>query len=138
MASTERPKNIPPQHQGGLPGHEEDMDPRTQSFMGAYRPAGKLRGKVAIVTGGDSGIGRAVSIAFAKEGADLAILYLNEYEDAETTKQAVEAEGRRCMLFAGDIANRDFVNRWFRWRLWRQHRMGFSPEMDGCFLPPRN
>ena len=72
------------------------------------RTAGKLANKTAIITGGDSGIGRSVAIYFAKEGADVAIVYLNETADAEETKQLVEAEGRKCLLFSGDIGSEDF------------------------------
>ncbi|MCW0233819.1 MAG: SDR family oxidoreductase [Ferrovibrio sp.] len=106
-----RPKDLPPQHQDSQPGSEGAMTPEPQSFMRRYKPAGKLVGRVAVVSGGDSGIGRAVAIGFAKEGADIAILYLDEHEDAKTTKIAVESEGRRCLLFCGDIADRDFINR---------------------------
>jgi NAD(P)-dependent dehydrogenase (short-subunit alcohol dehydrogenase family) len=106
MASTE---NInPPQHQDVQPGMERDMEPRPRSFMEDYRAADKLKGCVAIVTGGDSGIGRAVSIGFAKEGADVAILYLNEHDDAEETKRHVEAAGQRAILIAGDIGDPQF------------------------------
>lgn len=73
-----------------------------------YRPAGKLQGKVAIISGGDSGIGRAVSIAYAKEGADVAVIYLNEEVDAQETKAQIEAEGRKCLLLGGDIGEPSF------------------------------
>ncbi len=86
------------------------MHPRPQSFMEGYLAAGKLEGRAAIVTGGDSGIGRAVSIGFAKEGADVAILYLNEHKDAEETKRHVEAAGRRALLIAGDVGDAGFCN----------------------------
>ena len=70
-----------------------------------YKGSEKLRDKVALITGGDSGIGRAVAVLFAREGADVAIVYLDEHEDAEDTKRAVEKEGRRCILIAGDVAD---------------------------------
>jgi NAD(P)-dependent dehydrogenase (short-subunit alcohol dehydrogenase family) len=73
-----------------------------------YKGSGKLQGQVAIVTGGDSGIGRAVAVLFAREGADVAILYLNEHEDAEETKRYVEAEGTRCVTIAGDVKDMEF------------------------------
>ncbi|MBI2474416.1 MAG: SDR family oxidoreductase [Candidatus Taylorbacteria bacterium] len=73
-----------------------------------YRPAGKLTGKVAIITGGDSGIGEAVAITFAKEGADIIVVYLNENEDAENIQKTVESFGRRCYLFSGDVGNEQF------------------------------
>lgn len=106
------PKDLPPQHQQRQPGNEGAMTPEPQSFMRHYTAAGnKLADRVAVVSGGDSGIGRAVSIGFAKEGADVAILYLDEHEDAKATKAAVEAEGRRCLLFCGDIADRAFIDK---------------------------
>ncbi len=89
------------------PGRESGMRPRPQSFAREYRPSGQLTGKVALITGGDSGIGRAVTIAFAKEGAEVAIAYLNEHEDARQTQAAVEQAGRRCVAIAGDLAQAD-------------------------------
>jgi NAD(P)-dependent dehydrogenase (short-subunit alcohol dehydrogenase family) len=79
--------------------------------MEDWRPAGKLAGKVALVTGGDSGIGRAVAIGFAKEGADVALLYLDETEDARDTQRRIEDEGRRCLAIAGDIGDAEFCRR---------------------------
>jgi NAD(P)-dependent dehydrogenase (short-subunit alcohol dehydrogenase family) len=96
------------QHQDHQPGSESLMKPRPLSFMESYRAAGKLAGKVAIITGGDSGIGRAVSIGFAKEGADVMIVYLEEDDDADETAERVVAEGRRCVRLRGDISDRDF------------------------------
>src|SRR5918998_3787735 len=93
----------PPQHQEQRPGIESEMTPQPQSFLEGYRGSDKLRDKVALITGGDSGIGRAVAIAFAKEGADVVISYLNEDEDANKTKEAIEQQGRRCIAIAGDI-----------------------------------
>lgn len=84
------------------------MTPAPQSEAAEYRAADKLRGKVAIVTGGDSGIGRATAVAFAKEGADVTIVYLNEHEDANETKRLIEQEGVRCLAIAGDIGDEDF------------------------------
>lgn len=84
------------------------MDPQPESEKPGYRGSGKLRGKVALITGGDSGIGRAVSILFAREGADVAVVYLDEHTDAEDTKGLVEAEGHRCLLLAGDVGDRAF------------------------------
>ncbi len=86
------------------PGSTEQLKPRPDHGEESYRGHGRLAGKRAIITGGDSGIGRAVAIAYAREGADLLIAYLSEHEDAEATKQLVEAEGRRCILMPGDIA----------------------------------
>lgn len=96
----------PPQSQDHQPGIESEMQPRPHSER--YRGSGKLQDAVALITGGDSGIGRAVAIAFAREGADVAIVYLNEHEDARETQSKIEAEGRRCLLVAGDIGSEDF------------------------------
>jgi NAD(P)-dependent dehydrogenase (short-subunit alcohol dehydrogenase family) len=101
-------KTFPPQHQNRQPGIETEMNPRPISVDSNYKGSGKLANKTAIITGGDSGIGRSVAIYFAKEGANIAISYLDEHEDAEQTKQMVEAEGRECLLFAGDIGSEDF------------------------------
>jgi len=86
------------------------MHPRPRSEMRGYKAAGKLAGKSALVSGGDSGIGRAVAIGFAKEGADVAITYLNEHDDAQETVRLIEAEGRRALAMAGDIGDADFCN----------------------------
>jgi NAD(P)-dependent dehydrogenase (short-subunit alcohol dehydrogenase family) len=96
--------NQPPQHQSRQPGIESKMKPYPKSDDPQYRGAGKLLDKVALITGGDSGIGRAVAIAFAKEGADSAIVYLNEHEDAQETKRLVEETGRHCLLISCDIS----------------------------------
>lgn len=101
-------EGFPPQHQDRQPGHEAQMQPAPESFMTRYRGSGKLAGQAALITGGDSGIGRAVAIAFAKEGADVAIVYLEEDEDARATAEAVEAAGRRCLRLRGDIAEPAF------------------------------
>src|SRR5436853_6000505 len=94
-------KEFPPQQQE-RPGVESDMTPEPQDEMRSYRGTGKLDGRVALVTGGDSGIGRAVCVAFAKEGADVAIAYLSEDEDARHTASLVEAEGRRAITLRYD------------------------------------
>ncbi|EKN70297.1 short-chain dehydrogenase/reductase SDR [Neobacillus bataviensis LMG 21833] len=101
-------QTFPPQHQNHQPGIESEMNPLPISVDPNYKAGGKLSGKTAIITGGDSGIGRSVAIYFAKEGADIAIAYLEEHQDAEETKQIIEAEGRNCLLFAGDIGNEEF------------------------------
>jgi NAD(P)-dependent dehydrogenase (short-subunit alcohol dehydrogenase family) len=98
----------PPQEQQRRPGIESAMTPRPEDQRPEYRGCGKLEGKVAIITGGDSGIGRAVAIAYAKEGADVAIVYLNEHKDAEETMSQVKREGRRCLPIAGDVGDEQF------------------------------
>jgi NAD(P)-dependent dehydrogenase (short-subunit alcohol dehydrogenase family) len=98
----------PPQTQDRQPGLEGEMRPQPQDRMENWRASGKLAGKTALVTGGDSGIGRAVAIGFAKEGADVAILYKDEHADAEETKRHIEAAGRRCFAMAGDIGDPAF------------------------------
>lgn len=110
MSNSQKQQKIafPPQHQNQQPGIESEMNPRPVSITPDYKSAGKLSGKTAIITGGDSGIGKSVAIYFAKEGADVAIVYLEEHEDAQETMQLIEAEGRKCLLFAGDIGNEDF------------------------------
>lgn len=101
-------KQPPPQHQDQQPGRESEMTPQPESEGRPRRGSGKLDGKAAIITGGDSGIGRAVAIAFAREGADVAVLYLNEHEDAAETRKRVEAEGHRCLTIAGDVGDEGF------------------------------
>jgi NAD(P)-dependent dehydrogenase (short-subunit alcohol dehydrogenase family) len=96
---------FPPQHQDQRPGIEHVMEPRPEFERPAYKPANKLEDKVALITGGDSGIGRSVAVHYAKEGADVAIVYLNEHADAQETKRQVEQEGRRCILIAGDTGD---------------------------------
>src|SRR5688572_13025605 len=98
----------PPQHQKRQPGLEYKMRPRPKFGASDYIGCGKLRDRVALITGGDSGIGRAVAVLFAKEGADVAILYFNEHKDARQTKRLVENQGRRCLLIAGDIGREKF------------------------------
>ena len=94
---------IPPQHQDRQPGLEAQMRPKPRYVHPEHRPSEMLRGRVLLITGGDSGIGRAVAVAAAMEGADVAFSYLNESQDAEETVRAIESCGRRCMTFAGDI-----------------------------------
>ena len=100
---TDRPDKIPPQSQSHQPGIEEEMHPQPQDEGKGYKPAGKLAGKVAIVTGGDSGIGRAIGVLFAMEGADVAFTYLVEHEDANRTRQLIEAQGRKCLAMDHDV-----------------------------------
>ncbi|MCA1601504.1 MAG: glucose 1-dehydrogenase [Acidobacteria bacterium] len=98
----------PPQHQKRQPGREYKMRPEPKSGASDYVGCGKLRDKIALITGADSGIGRAVAVLYAKEGADVAIVYLNEHKDARETKRLVESQGRKCLLIAGDIGREKF------------------------------
>jgi NAD(P)-dependent dehydrogenase (short-subunit alcohol dehydrogenase family) len=104
------PDQIPPQSQDRTPALESEMSPQPEYDNPDYQGSGKLNDKVALITGGDSGIGRSVAVFYAKEGADVAIVYFDEHEDAEETKRAVEAYGRRCLLLPGDIRNASFCH----------------------------
>jgi NAD(P)-dependent dehydrogenase (short-subunit alcohol dehydrogenase family) len=101
--SPRKRRGQPKQRQDRRPGLESAMTPKPVAEDARLKGSGKLKGKVALITGGDSGIGRAVAIAFAKEGADVAIAYLNEHDDAKQTEQLVRKHGRRCLLIPGDI-----------------------------------
>ena len=105
---TKQQTTLPPQHQTRQPGLQTEMNPQPVTIKDTYKGSGKLKNKTAIISGGDSGIGRAVAVHFAKEGADVAIIYLNEHEDAEKTKRLVQQEGRRCLAMAGDIGDEAF------------------------------
>lgn len=106
MAMSHEPKIPPTSEEPALPGHESELEPKPE-WQPRYPGSGRLKGKVAIVTGGDSGIGRAVAVLFAREGADVAIAYLCEHDDAEATRDMVEAEGRKALLIAGDLGSQD-------------------------------
>ena len=101
----------PRQKQPRQPGLEREMKPRPEAWVKSAAPEPKLAGRVAVISGGDSGIGRAVAFAFASEGADVAILYLNEHRDAKETARAVEGFGRRAVALAGDIGDERFCKR---------------------------
>jgi NAD(P)-dependent dehydrogenase (short-subunit alcohol dehydrogenase family) len=101
------PDQFPPQHLT-KPGVEAELEARPMFEAPGYKGSEKLEDMVAIITGGDSGIGRAVAVLYAREGADVAIVYLNEHQDAEETKRAVEKEGRRCILISGDVSDSEF------------------------------
>ncbi len=103
-----QPQNpLPKQHQR-KPGLESELTPRPRFLAPDYRGSGKLEGMIALVTGGDSGIGRAVAVLFAREGADITIVYLDEHSDAKDTKRHIEKEGRRCLAIAGDVKDPAF------------------------------
>jgi NAD(P)-dependent dehydrogenase (short-subunit alcohol dehydrogenase family) len=109
-APVEEPKKFAKQKQSP-PGLESELEPRPRYEAPRYKAAGKLDGQAALITGGDSGIGRAVAVLYAREGADVAIVYLpEEQQDAEETRKAVEAEGRRCELYAGDLTDPKFCD----------------------------
>src|SRR3954453_611283 len=97
-------------HEDRLPAHESELDPKPD-WQPRYAGSNRLKGKVALITGADSGIGRAVAALFAREGADVAILYLCEDDDAEFTRQIVEKEGRKAITIAGDIGDKAFCER---------------------------
>src|SRR5437868_7915056 len=101
-------KRQPPQHQGRQPGREYKMKPRPKAEDGKHRGSGKLQNKVALITGGDSGIGRAVAIAFAKEGANISVVYLEEHKDAKETQRLVQEHDRKCLLIPGDVGDAKF------------------------------
>ena len=109
--SVQKQRRASVRRQTRRPGIEHTMTPRPVAEDPGYRASGKLRNKVALITGGDSGIGRAVAIAFAKEGADVAIVYKNEHVDAKETQRQVEEEGRKCVIISGDVGDARFCKR---------------------------
>jgi NAD(P)-dependent dehydrogenase (short-subunit alcohol dehydrogenase family) len=106
-----KPQSLPAQEQKEQPGKEHEMTPQPEYIRKSYKGSDKLKGKVALITGGDSGIGRAVAIHFAREGADVAIVYLNEDKDAKDTQKLVEQEGRKCITIAGDVGDEAFCKK---------------------------
>ncbi|HEU4654335.1 MAG TPA: SDR family oxidoreductase [Steroidobacteraceae bacterium] len=103
-------KPQPAQKQASQPGHQKKMTPEPISIRDDYRGSGKLEGRVALISGGDSGIGRAVALHFAREGASVAIIYLEETNDAKETRRLIEKENAECLLLQGDVTNQDFCN----------------------------
>jgi NAD(P)-dependent dehydrogenase (short-subunit alcohol dehydrogenase family) len=110
-APRKRPQPPLPKQHLRKPGNEHDLQLRPEYFAPDYAGSGKLEGKVALITGGDSGIGRAVAVLYAREGADVAIVYLNETRDAQETRDAVEKEGTRCLLIEGDVTDPEFCKK---------------------------
>ena len=125
-----------PQHQYSQPGMEYLMEPRPISENIETRGSGKLQDRVAIITGGDSGIGRAVAYAFAKEGADIVIAYLNEHRDAQETKEHVEKLGRKCLLISGDLKKNPYPKKSSgRQSIVLEKR--YSCQQPRCTIPPK-
>ena len=106
-----KPKTMPAQVQKDQPGDEHKMHPKPEYIRKNYKGSDKLKGKVALITGGDSGIGRAVAVHFAREGADVSIVYLDEHKDAGDTKKLIEKEGRKCVIIAGDVGDEAFCRK---------------------------
>lgn len=102
---------MPAQVQKDQPGDEHKMHPKPEYIRKNYKGSDKLKGKVALITGGDSGIGRAVAVHFAREGADVSIVYLDEHKDAGDTKKLIEKEGRKCVIIAGDVGDEAFCRK---------------------------
>ena len=112
MKTTEKkPESVPAQKQDSQPGKEHKMNPKPEYIRDSYKGSEKLKDKVALITGGDSGIGRAVAVHFAREGADVAIVYLNEDEDAKETKRLIDEEGRKCIILSGDVGDEKFCQK---------------------------
>lgn len=108
LSTLDYPETIPAQKQNQQPGLETMMNPKPVYEDPEYKGSGKLKDKIAIITGGDSGIGRAVAVAYAKEGAKIAIIYLNEHQDAKETKKIIEEKGSTCLVIPGDIGDEQF------------------------------
>lgn len=127
-----------PQKQSTQPGIEAKMNPAPEYIKSTYAGSKKLLGKVALITGGDSGIGRAVSIHFAREGADVAIVYLNEDIDAEKTKSLVEAEGQKCLLLKGDVKESDFCKSAVEQTVKKLGKLNILVNNAGIQIPQKN
>jgi NAD(P)-dependent dehydrogenase (short-subunit alcohol dehydrogenase family) len=113
MAAKQKPKKPlrPAQQQSRRPGVQSPMRPPPEPIQADYRASGKLEGRVAVVTGGDSGIGRSIALLFAREGADVVVVYLNEHDDARETARLIEEAGQKCLLIAGDVGREAFCGR---------------------------
>lgn len=131
-------KKATPKKQNKQPGIEAKMDPRPEFVKAGYKAAGKLQDKVALITGGDSGIGRAASIHFAKEGADVAIVYFNEDQDAKETQWLIEAEGRQCLLIKGDVKKSDFCKKAVQQTVKKFGKLNILVNNAGIQVPQKN
>jgi NAD(P)-dependent dehydrogenase (short-subunit alcohol dehydrogenase family) len=127
-----------PKKQNRQPGIEAKMDPAPEYIKSTYQGSDKLKNRVALITGGDSGIGRAVSIHFAREGADVAIIYLDEDIDAETTKKLVEAEGRQCLLIKGDVKKAAFCKKAVQQTVKKFGKLNILVNNAGIQLPQKD
>lgn len=107
----DKPKEFPKQTQSRQPGMESEMNPKPEIIRDNYKGSEKLKGKIALITGGDSGIGRSTAVHFAREGANVAIVYYDELEDAKETKRLIRKEGAECLLLRGDLRNEDFCKK---------------------------
>ena len=107
----DKPKEFPKQTQSQQPGTESEMNPKPEIIRDNYKGSEKLKGKIALITGGDSGIGRSTAVHFAREGANVAIVYYDELEDAKETKRLIRKEGAECLLLRGDLRNEDFCKK---------------------------
>ncbi|AWG27043.1 SDR family oxidoreductase [Flavobacterium kingsejongi] len=107
----DKPKEFPKQAQSQQPGKESEMNPKPEIIRDNYKGSEKLKGKIALITGGDSGIGRSTAVHFAREGANIAIVYYDELEDAKETKRLIRKEGAECLLIRGDLRNEDFCKK---------------------------
>src|SRR5690606_34413204 len=110
LQNMKKPTEFKPQQQE-LPGQQSKMVPEPEVIRKGYQGSGKLEGKIALITGGDSGIGRSVAVHFAREGADVAINYISEDDDAKETQKMVEAEGQKCILIKGDLRSEEFCKK---------------------------
>ncbi|MCC8426254.1 SDR family oxidoreductase [Mucilaginibacter sp. UR6-11] len=127
-----------PKKQNRQPGIEARMDPRPEYIKATYKAAGKLMGKAALITGGDSGIGRAVSVHFAREGADVAIVYLDEDVDALETQQIVQSYGRKCLLIKGDVKKGAFCKKAVRQVVKELGKINILVNNAGMQVPQKN
>ena len=127
-----------PKKQNKQPGIEAKMDPAPEYIKSTYTGAKKLLDKVALVTGGDSGIGRAVSVHFAREGADIAIVYFNEDDDAKETQRLIAAEGRKCLLIKGDIKKAAFCKKAVEQTVKKLGKLNILVNNAGIQVPQKN